>query len=330
MQQGGGGGQQGGGGEGRPPGAPPPYPPTQQGYPPPQQPYGQPQQPYAQPQQPYGQPQQPYAQPQQPYGQPQQPYAQPQQPYAQPQQPYAQPQQPYAQPQQPYAQPQQPYAQHPSAPVEPIPWEQRAQLGTVSALFKTVEKMLKPEVFFTSVAANDDASHAVKFGVTCWVIGASARAVLSFVFGGVLGVGFFGDYGSLVGNLFWLGWQLVIAAVLGFIAVHVLGAIEHAVLEQQKGATRPKSATLKVAGYSGVAGLLFFVPGHIGNLVWLATVILNVIGLQKMHRCDQGKAVVSAGVAAFLIGMMYFAVFVVIASIIIVAILATIGFAVRG
>ena len=337
-----------------------PYAPPQQ----PQQPYAAPQQQYAAPQQQYAAPQQPYAAPQQQYAAPQQPYAAPQQQYAAPQQPYAAPQQPYGAPQQPYAGQQQPYgaphqqpygapqpppyppqppqapgygapgqaapAPAPTGPIEPIPWEQRAQLGTVTAFIKTVERMFKPQAFFDAVAVNDDPTHAVKFGVACWVVGAVARAVFGFVFGGILEIGFFGGhYGSFTGDLIWLGWQLVIAALMGFIAVHLYAAIEHAVLEGQKGATRPKSATLKVAGYSGVAGLLFFAPGHLGNLVWVATLLLNMIGLQRVHRADQTKALLSALAASFAIGLLYVVVFGVIASILILSVLAAIGFAAR-
>ena len=99
-----------------------------------------------------------------------------------------------------------------------------------------------------------------------------------------------------------------------------LHASAHAVLEGQKGATRPKAATLRVAGYAGAAGILFLIPGHIGNLVWIVTILLNMVGLQKMHRCDQGKAIVSALVASFAIGILYVGVFAVLAAFIFAAI----------
>ena len=349
-------------GYGQPPqqgyGQPPPQqgygqPPPQQGYAPPPQPPGQPYPPQPppgypppQPQQGYGyppQPQQGYVPPQAPQGYPPAPPGYPPPPpppqqgygYGQPPPQQQQPPQqgyPYQQqPQQGYAPPppQQPYAQPgappPTGPVQPIPWENRAQIGAVQGLIKTVEMMFKPQQFFESVAASDDPTHAVKFGMTCWIIGAAGRALFGFVFGGILDIGFFGPhYGSFAGDAVWLVWSLIVAAVLGFLAVNLFGTVEHAVLEGQKGATRSKNATLRVAGYSGVAGLLFFIPGYIGNFVWIVTVLLNMIGLQKMHRTDQTKALVSAIAASFAIGAIYVVVFSILAGILIVSILGAI------
>ena len=276
----------------------------QQGYPQQQQ-QGYPQQ-QQQPQQQWPQQQQQQWQPP-PAGQPQPPYGQAPQPNA-----YAPPpaQDAYG------ARPGAPPPPAPTGPVEPIPWEQRAQIGFISALFKTIEKMMKPQAFFDSVAVGDDPAHAVRFGITCWVIGASARAVFGFLFGGLLGIGFFGGSFGVIGNLSWLVFNLLVAAVLGFVAVTVFGTIEHGMLENQKAATRPKGATMKVVGYSGVAGLLFFIPGYVGNFVWLLTVVLNVIGLQRVHRCDQNKAVVSALVAGFVTAFIYVAIFGAIATVV--------------
>jgi hypothetical protein len=209
--------------------------------------------------------------------------------------------------------------------VRPIPWENRAQIGAVQGLLKTVEMMFRPQEFFESVAASEDPTHAVKFGMTCWVIGAAARGAFGFVFGGVLEIGFFGPhYGSFVGDVFWLVWSLIVAAVLGFLAVQLFGTVEHSVLAGQNAATRSKNATLRVAGYSGAAGLLFFIPGYVGNFVWIATVLLNMIGLQKMHRADQTKALVSALAASFVIAMIYVVVFSIVAGLIIAAVLTAI------
>ncbi len=195
----------------------------------------------------------------------------------------------------------------------------------MTAFLKTVEMMTKPQQFFASVAASEDPKDAVKFGMLCWVVGASARAAFGFLFGGILDIGLFGgSYGSFVGNLLWLGWNLGVAAAMGFIAVNVFAKVSHSMLESQKAATRSANATLRVAGYSGVAGLLFFVPGHLGNFVFLATVLLNMLGLEKMHRAEQGKALVSAVVASFVIGAIYVVVLSVIAAIVFATVIAAI------
>jgi len=213
----------------------------------------------------------------------------------------------------------------PAGPATPLPWENRAQLGTIQALIKTAERVLKPNDYFDAVALSDDPAPAVKFGVTCWIVGATARALLGFVFGGLLEIPFFGGhYVSFTGDVIWLVWELGVAAVMGFLAVHLFATIEHSILESQKGATRTKNATLRVAGYAGVAGLLFMIPGHLGNLVWIATILLNMVGLQRVHRADQNKALISALVASVAIGFLYAVVLTLIVASIFVAIFATV------
>ena len=64
------------------------------------------------------------------------------------------------------------------------------------------------------------------------------------------------------------------------------------------------------------------IADSVHNVVWLVTLILNMIGLQKMHRTDQGKALVSALAASFAIGFIHAVLFVAVAGLVFAALFA--------
>lgn len=195
-----------------------------------------------------------------------------------------------------------------SAQIRPTPWERRAELGLVQALWQTwKETIFEPGNFCTSLDPQGPALDAFFYG---WIITA---------IGGLVQIPFLilnfaqtqaqfqqlersmKDVPAPVQAFFDLftGNPVVIALVLG-VAAGVLfplsallsGALTHLGVRMVGGTQNPFSTTLRCVCYANAPGVLAGIP-VIGSLVGIYVVVLEVWSLREAHKLTTGRAVIA-------------------------------------
>ncbi len=181
-----------------------------------------------------------------------------------------------------------------SAAATGLPWENRAQLGWLNALVETVQMvLLHPEQAFAVMRRGGGLMDPLLYTLILGMVG----AVISFVFSIGLhsfGMGGRNGLGALMGmGAVSFGWLIVMPFIL-VICAFIAAGLFHLVLMLLGGAKQPFEATLRVFCFSsGSANILQVIPLCGGFVAGIYSLVLNCIGLARVHETDTWRAVVA-------------------------------------
>ena len=178
------------------------------------------------------------------------------------------------------------------------PWEDRARYGHVAGFFETIRKsMTAPATFF--------AGHPVKRGLTGPVMFAMILGTLTSLVGWMWSKLFDRTLMDLLEQFD--GFEppsAVEAAITGFIetagvlaspllaviSLFVMTAVLHLAVLMLARNGRGFEATLRAVSYGGAAAILTLVPVCGNGVGALWSLVLTIIGIQRLHRCGGGTA----------------------------------------
>ena len=183
---------------------------------------------------------------------------------------------------------------------EALPWERRGELGFVNAFLETIKLFItNPADAWQRTKEKGDYAEPLIFAILVSWIGIAASSVWSSLFGQAwtaflppemkekLGSAFATNTGALL-------VQVGLAPVFVLIGLFVGAAIYH-VSFMIVGATNESTSgfegTFRAVSYASVSQLANVIPfvGGLAALVW--NLILMVMGVVRMHRTTQGKAI---------------------------------------
>jgi hypothetical protein len=199
----------------------------------------------------------------------------------------------------------------PTSPGGAVAWED-ASRGFFSRWWGTTKGVLfDTKSFYTGAAQNEDAMPAVTYSALSGALaglGIGLTGALSYlVLGGISAMagaagGRGGPPGGAAGVAAIMGMMGVAVVIIypimlgvfGFVAPWIMGGFYHLTLMLFKGANRPYTSTVRVAGYGGAAAFWMIVP-LLGYVIgWLPTVVFyiiaSIVGLDATHRCGGGKS----------------------------------------
>ena len=171
-----------------------------------------------------------------------------------------------------------------------LPWENREQLGLVNALVATIGMVItRPAEAFTVMKREGSLGDALLYTIILGVIGLVASFGFTVVLPGIgFGAGRFGDVLGLGASTAFLLFA-PIAMVLG---IFIFGGITHLCLMLFGGANRSFETTLRVFCYAGGSANIFLLVPFCGSTItWIATLVLDCIGLARAHETDAWKPV---------------------------------------
>ena len=175
-----------------------------------------------------------------------------------------------------------------------LPWENRAQLGFINALFATIGMVLtRPSEAFTvmkrDAGIGDPLLYTLIIGTAAGIV-SFGFSIMMQSFGMLAGAdgGLSAMMGMGVGSAF-LIFLLPVMVVLGaFIAAGVL----HVCLMILGGAKQSFETTFRVVAYGGGSANVFqLVPVCGGMIAGVTAIVLYCIGLARAHETETGRAV---------------------------------------
>ena len=211
----------------------------------------------------------------------------------------------------------------PPAPSAALPWEERNQRGFLQALFDTMGLFVsRPAEAWARTRERETSRHLVLFGVlVAWFALALQRILMAAVamplLPGLLGrrMGMMGGLAgaALVVQIIILPFAIVCGLFIGSAILHFFCLIVGALSGSQSGF----EGTFRIMGYSQISSLAAIVPviGSLVAVVWW--IVLAVMGIQRLHRTTQGKAIaavlvpllICCGVCAILFALVGAAIF---------------------
>lgn len=187
-------------------------------------------------------------------------------------------------------------------PAAGVPWENRDQIGFMTALVETTRAVLvSPGELFRGMPVGGGIGGALGYGMIVGYLGIIVTAVYQLMLRS-LGAGFgsFGGFEGRGGPLEHLApllvggagfvVQLVLGPLLLLVGIFVATAIIHVLLMIFGDAQRGFEATLKVVCYSEATAILQIIPicgGLFGGLYWI---VVAIIGLSEAHGTSKGTA----------------------------------------
>ena len=177
-----------------------------------------------------------------------------------------------------------------------LPWENRASIGFINALFETIVMVLtKPNEAFGIMKRHGGLGDPVLF----MLIMGSAGAVISFFFSMIMqGIGFGAGGNTGLGALLGAGvgsvFVLLMTPIMVVLFLFLGAGIAHVCLMIVGGANQPFETTLRVLSYgSGSANVFQLVPFCGGMIAAIYSIVVNCIGLARAHETDTWRALVA-------------------------------------
>ncbi len=173
--------------------------------------------------------------------------------------------------------------------LQPPPWEERERYGTINALALTIRLvLLEPTRFFGRMPVGLGLTQPVLFALVLAVIGAVLDWMWSLATGGLSGL-LAPDFPSPLLGLAALVFGPVVAVVMVFVRASVL----HLMLILLDGRRLGFEATARVVAYGRATRLLAVLPFCGGAVGLLWELVVDIIGLSRVHGCEPWKAAVA-------------------------------------
>jgi hypothetical protein len=190
---------------------------------------------------------------------------------------------------------------------EPIPWERRAELGTMLAFWQTVRlASFSPTAFFRTPTTQPSVLGAVMHGVATPTIGLLLSYVLigllMMLGGGVAALAIQDPEASMIGGVlaaygcFFVGMSpvaLIFGPANALLGAAFAAAASHGTLAVFKKTGASFEETLRASSYANAPRMFAFVP-ILGGLTYFWSVGLEVVALRETHRCGTGWALAAA------------------------------------
>lgn len=185
----------------------------------------------------------------------------------------------------------------PAATGAGLPWERRSELGFGRAWFETVSLLItKPSDAFAMMRPEGGMTDPLVFAL----IGGCAGSIVSLIFQGLFqSIPGFSSRNALF-DLAGLGpWGLILIyaalmPILLIIGLFVGSGVLHLGLMLVGGANRSFETTFRVACYTmGSANLFSMVPVCGGVVAMVYQIVLECIGLARVHQTTTGKALMA-------------------------------------
>jgi hypothetical protein len=188
----------------------------------------------------------------------------------------------------------------PAAPAAGLPWEMRPQVGFADALVDTIRLfMTSPREAWSRTREKGDYGQPLLFAICVGWVGAAFNTVWTMMFGQAWLRFLPSDVRDMVTgfaarSVGWTVAQILIAPLIVVCGLFIGAAIMHLCVMIVGGLTNSNAGfegTVRVVGYSWVAQLAQIVPlfGGLIAMVWAG--VLYVIGIERIHRTTQGKAI---------------------------------------
>ncbi len=190
----------------------------------------------------------------------------------------------------------------PAGPAAGLPWEMRPQVGFADALVDTVRLFAtSPREAWSRTREKGDYGQPLFFAICVGWVGAAFNIVWSMMFGQVWLRFVPPDVRDMVTGFAarTVGWtvvQIFVAPLGVLIGLFVGAAILHvclAIVGGLSGSGAGFEGTVRVVGYSWVAQLAHIVPIFGGLIAMVWTLVLWVLGIERLHRTTQGRAVLA-------------------------------------
>jgi hypothetical protein len=177
--------------------------------------------------------------------------------------------------------------------LRPPPWEERDRFGLVNALVLTIRQVLgSPARLFGSMPVGLGALQPVLFAALLALLTSIVDWMWGLSLGG-LPAAIAPDLDRLTRGTWFGGVQLVLGPPLALAMVFVRAATFHGILVLLGGSRLGFEATLRVVAYGRATHVLALLPicGALVGAVW--ELVVTVIGLARIHGCEEWKALVA-------------------------------------
>ncbi len=186
------------------------------------------------------------------------------------------------------------------APAASLPWEMRPQVGFADALVDTIRLFVtNPREAWSRTRERGDYGQPILFAICVGWVGAAFNLVWGMMFGQAWLRFVPSDVRDMVrgfaaGSVGVTVAQIVLAPIFVVCGLFIAAAIMHFCIMIVGGLSNSNAGfegTVRVVGYSWVAQLAQIVPlvGGLIAMVW--AFVLYVIGIERIHRTTQGKAI---------------------------------------
>lgn len=188
------------------------------------------------------------------------------------------------------------------APPQGTPWDRRAELGFVPAVFDTIKGVLgSPTEFFRAMPKEGGIGGPLGYGVLVGYFGvlvtAIYQALMNTLIGSTLaGLGDRGSFGRLAPYLeggVGLLSQVLFGPIGILIGIFVFSGLYHLVLLIMGEARQGFETTVRVVCYVESAAVLQIVPFCGGLLTLVAWIVVGIVGLSEAHGIGRGSAAVA-------------------------------------
>ncbi|MCI0410639.1 MAG: YIP1 family protein [Acidobacteria bacterium] len=180
-----------------------------------------------------------------------------------------------------------------------IPWEDRSRLGFLNALLATLRLCLSdPTRFFSDLPKRENLGSAIQYLLLLTWLGALGGILWSWVLK-PFQLAFLKSLGMNAPEQSWAGGMeglitvvvAVMIPILVLITTFIWTGIVHVFLWILGGAKEGYEATLRVYAYSrGSTALFEWIPVCGGLVAFIWSLILQIIGLSRVHEIGGGKA----------------------------------------
>ena len=190
-----------------------------------------------------------------------------------------------------------PPALPPASPLPPIPWEERERHGALHAFVETLRLfVLAPQEAFARTRERGDLASPLLWTMICSALGVVAAQTWSLLLGPLAWLPLLpGELREQwVGSVLALLVGLLLTPVMAIVGLFVGAAVVHLFLWMFGGLTDSRSGyegTVRAIAYSSIAQIANVVPfvGWLAAVVW--SVVLQTMGLVRLHRATPGRAV---------------------------------------
>ncbi|HQR68361.1 MAG TPA: YIP1 family protein, partial [Thermoanaerobaculia bacterium] len=182
----------------------------------------------------------------------------------------------------------------------PLPWEDRPRVPFADALVDTVRLFISnPREAWSRTRESGDLGQPILFAICVGWVAAAFNLVWSMMFGqawlrfvppNVRDV----VRHSLATSGGMIAAQVILAPLFIVIGLFIGAAIIHLCILVVGGLSNSKAGfegTVRILGYSWVAQLAQIIPVFGGLIAAIWALVLNVMGIERIHRTTQGKAI---------------------------------------
>jgi outer membrane biosynthesis protein TonB len=172
------------------------------------------------------------------------------------------------------------------------PWEDMANLGFLTAFFRTLTAVLfSPSRFFREMSVDKNIHYSLIYGIIMGFFVALSALLWQFAFSGLMGEteGMQGME-ALFAPFFFIIYALVLPLLIAY-GLFVISGILHTALMIVGGNRKGLDCTFRVVAYTQSTQVFYLIP-VLGAFIYLIyTPILLAIGFKESHQISTGKAV---------------------------------------